>query len=87
MVGQCVFSTIPSAGGELQFEYSTDGGSNWSTLLAMGTGYTANTIKISAATTVPAAAKVKDCLLRIVVTGDGIADPRLQKAGLMFQPL
>ena len=86
MVGQYVFSTIPAASGELIFEYSTDGGSNWSTLLAMGTGYTANTLKISAVTAVPAGAKVSDCLLRVIVTGDGVADPRLQKAGLMFQP-
>ncbi|HET6202923.1 MAG TPA: hypothetical protein VFI25_08995 [Planctomycetota bacterium] len=86
VVGQVVFSTIPSATGVARFEYSTDGGTTWTTLLGMGTGYTANTLKIGPATPVPVPAKVANCLLRMVVTGDGTADPRCQKAGLMFRP-
>jgi hypothetical protein len=86
VVGQVNFSVIPEAAGVARFEYSADGGSSWSTLLDMGTGYAADTLKVSAATAVPVGALVSNCLLRLVVTGDGVADPTCQKAGLMFQP-
>ena len=88
VVGQCLFSVIPhAASGKLHFQYSTDGGSNWNTLLDMGTGgYSANVLKISAATAVPAGAKVINALIRVIVHGDGVVDPVCQKAQLMFQP-
>jgi hypothetical protein len=87
VVGQCLFSVIPhAASGKLVFEYSTDG-TNFSTLLDMATGgYTANVLKISAATAVPAGAKVANALIRVRVFGDGAVDPVCQKAQLMFQP-
>ena len=87
VVGQCLFSVIPhAASGKLHFQYSTDGGSNWNTLLDMGTGgYSANTLKITAATAVPTNAKVISCLIRVIVHGDGVVDPVCQKAMLMFQ--
>jgi hypothetical protein len=88
VVGQCLFSVIPhAASGKLHFQYSTDGGSNWSTLLDMATGgYSANVLKVSAATAVPAGAKVVNALIRVIVHGDGVVDPVCQKACLMFQP-
>ncbi|HKB14625.1 MAG TPA: hypothetical protein VKF62_01090, partial [Planctomycetota bacterium] len=86
VVGQVIFSTVPSAAGVARFEYSTNGGTSWATLLDMGTGYSINVLKVSPVTPVPAGAMVADCLLRMVVTGDGLADPRVQKAGLMFRP-
>jgi hypothetical protein len=88
VVGQCLFSVIPhAASGKLHFQYSTDWGSNWSTLLDMGTGgYSANVLKITAATAVPAGAKVVNALIRVIVHGDGVVDPVVQKAQLMFQP-
>lgn len=88
VVGQCLFSVIPhAASGKLHFQYSTDGGSNWSTMLDMGIGgYTANVLKISAATAVPAGAKIVNALIRVIVHGDGVVDPVCQKAQLMFQP-
>jgi hypothetical protein len=85
-VGQVVFSDIPAPAGVARFEYSTDGGATWSTLLEMGTGYVAGHLKVSPATPIPDAAKVANCLLRTVVTGDGLANPRLRKTGLMFRP-
>ncbi|HKB16259.1 MAG TPA: hypothetical protein VKF62_09335, partial [Planctomycetota bacterium] len=86
VVGQVNFSVVPAATGVARFEYSTNAGASWSTLLDMGTGYTADTLKVSPVTAIPAGALVSSCLLRLVVTGDGQADPRVQKAGLMFQP-
>lgn len=86
VVGQVVFSTIPSGSGVARFEYSTDGGTTWSTLLSMGTGYTSDALKVSPLTAVPVGAKVADCLLRLVVTGNGQTDPKCQKAGLSFRP-
>jgi hypothetical protein len=88
VVGQCLFSVIPhAASGKLHFQYSTDGGSNWNTLLDMATGgYSANVLKVSAATAVPAGAKVVNALIRVIVHGDGVVDPVCQKACLMFQP-
>lgn len=88
VVGQCLFSVIPhAASGKLHFQYSTNGGGAWSTLLDMGTGgYSANVLKISAATAVPAGAKVVNALIRVIVHGDGVVDPVVQKAQLMFQP-
>ncbi len=86
LVGQVVFSTVPPPAGVARFEYSTNGGTSWATLLDMGTGYTVNVLKISPVSPVPAGAMVPDCLLRLVVTGDGQIDPRVQKAGLMFRP-
>ena len=87
MVGQVIYSVIPhAASGQARFEYSINGGGAWATLLAMGTGgYSTNVLKISAATAVPVEAKIVNCLLRVVTTGDGIVDPVLQKAGLMLQ--
>ena len=87
VVGQALFSVIPhAASGKLHFQYSTDGGSNWNTLLDMSTGgYSANVLKISAATAVPAGTKVVSALIRVIVHGDGVVDPVLQKACLMFQ--
>ena len=87
VVGQALFSVIPhAASGKIHFQYSTDGGSNWLTLLDMATGgYSNNVLKIGAATAVPAGAKVAACLIRILVHGDGVVDPVLQKACLMFQ--
>lgn len=88
VVGQCLFSVIPhAASGKLHFQYSTDGGSNWNTLLDMGTGgYSANVLKVSAATAVPVGAKIVNALIRVIVHGDGVVDPVCQKAQLMFQP-
>jgi hypothetical protein len=88
VVGQCLFSVIPhAASGKLHFQYSTNGGGAWSTLLDMGTGgYSANTLKVSAATAVPEGAKVVNALIRVIVHGDGVVDPVAQKACLMFQP-
>jgi hypothetical protein len=86
VVGQVNFSVIPAPTGVARFEYSTDGGTTWSTLLEMGKGYVADQLKIGPATPVPDGAKVEFCLLRMVVTGDGVADPRCRKAGLMFRP-
>lgn len=40
----------------------------------------------TAVTAVPAAAKTATTLLRVMVTGDAVADPVLQKTGVMFQP-
>ncbi len=87
VVGQCLFSVIPhAASGKLHFQYSTDGGSNWNTLLDMATGgYSANVLKVSAATAVPAGAKIVNALIRVIVHGDGVVDPVLQKACLFFQ--
>ena len=86
VVGQALFSVVPhAASGKLVFQYSTDGGSNWATLLDMAISYSANVLKISAATAVPANAKVVACLIRVLVIGDGVVDPVLQKAQLMFQ--
>jgi len=86
VVGQCLFSVAPNAAvGKLVFQYSTDG-TIWLTLLDMGTGgYTANVLKISSATAVPDGAKVVNCLIRVIVVGDGVVDPVCQKAQLMFQ--
>ncbi|MCI0588152.1 MAG: hypothetical protein L0323_15085 [Planctomycetes bacterium] len=85
VVGQINFSVVPAATGSAIFEYSDDDGATWSTLLDMGTGYAADTLK-RVAGNVPAGALVSNCLLRVVVTGDSAADPECYKAGLMFQP-
>lgn len=86
VVGQVAFSVVPHATGVARFEYSINGGGAWATLLDMGTGsYVANTLKISAATAVPAPAKIVTCQVRLVVTGDGVVDPVLQRADLVFQ--
>lgn len=88
VVAQALCSVIPhAASGKLHCQYSTDGGTNWSTLIDLGTGgYTANVLKISTATAVPAGAKVASCLLRVIAHGDGVVDPVCQKFVLMFQP-
>lgn len=87
VVGDALFTTtIPHTTGIVRFEYSTNGGGVWSTLLAMTTTYVANTLKISPVTAVPAGARVADAVLRVVVTGDGVVDPILVRAGLMFRP-
>lgn len=86
VVGQVVFSVAPAAAGVARFEYSINDGGAWSTLLDMLTGsYTANTLKASSPGVVADAAKVSTCLLRVVVTGDGVVDAVLQKAVLSFQ--
>lgn len=85
-IGQVVLSDIPAPGGVVRFEYSTDGGATWETLVDMGPGYTAGQLKASAPTPIPAGAKVVTCLLRTIVTGDGLADPRVRKSGLMILP-
>lgn len=85
VVGQVSFSVIPHNVGVARFEYSTDGGTVWDTLVDMETGYTANVLKVSAATAVPAGAKTATCQVRVVVTGNGVVDPVLQKAALTFQ--
>ena len=86
MVGEVIFSTIPSAAGVARFEYSTNAGLSWATFLDMGTIYFADTLKLSPVTAVPAGAKVSNCLLRVVVTGNSSTDPDLEKAAIMFQP-
>ena len=86
VVGQSLLSVAPHTSGAVRFEYSVNGGGAWSTLVDMGTGYTTNTLKISALTTVPAAAKIATCLVRVVVTGDGVVDPVLVRAALHFRP-
>lgn len=86
VVGQAIYSVIPATAGTTRFEYSINGGGAWATLVDVGTGgYVANAQKTSASTPVPAAAKIATCLIRVVVTGDGVADPVLQKAALNFQ--
>ncbi len=85
-IGQVVMSDIPAPGGVVRFEYSADGGATWGTLVDMGPGYTAGQLKASAPTPIPAGAKVLTCLLRTIVTGDGLADPRIRKSGLMILP-
>ncbi len=85
-IGQVVLSDIPAPTGVVRFEYSTDGGTTWGTLLDMGRGYTAGQLKASPPTPIPAGAKVIACLLRTIVTGDGLADPRIRKSGLMILP-
>lgn len=86
VVGQVNFSVIPHASGTARFEYSVNGGGAWATLVDLGTGgYVANTMKVGASVAVPAPAKIATCLIRLVVTGDGVVDPVLQKAALNFQ--
>ena len=85
VVGQAIFSVIPHASGLARFEYSVNGGGAWATLVDLGTGYVVNTLKISAPVAVPDPAKIATCLLRLVVTGDGVVDPVVQKAALQFQ--
>jgi hypothetical protein len=85
VVGQVLLSVIPHSTGMVRFEYSTNG-TTWATLVEMGTGYVVNTLKISALTAVPVAAKIAGCLLRVVVTGDGVVDPVLVRAALLFRP-
>jgi hypothetical protein len=86
VVGQVLFSTVPHTTGAARFEYSVNGGANWATLVNMGTGHTANTLKISSPTAVPEAAKIATCLVRVVVTGDGVVDPIMVRAALLFRP-
>jgi Collagen triple helix repeat (20 copies) len=86
VVGDALFSVIPHTSGFVRFEYSVNGGGAWSTLLAMTTTYVTNTLKVSSVTAVPAGARVADVILRVVVTGDGVVDPILVRAGLMFRP-
>lgn len=83
--GEVVCSVIPATAGVVRFEYSVNGGSTWDTIVDMLTSYTADQLKVSAAGAVPTAAKVETCLMRLVVTGDGVADPVVQKACLVFQ--
>jgi Collagen triple helix repeat (20 copies) len=85
VVGQVLLSVIPHSTGMVRFEYSTNG-TTWATLVDMGTGYVVNTLKISVLTAVPVAAKIAGCLLRVVVTGDGVVDPVLVRAALLFRP-
>lgn len=85
VVGQALFSVVPV--GTLRFEYSINAGGAWSTLVDMGnTGWAANTLKIASPVAVPAAAKIATALLRVVVTGNGTADPVLQRAHILVQP-
>lgn len=87
VVGQVIFSVVPhAASGLARFEYSVDDGGAWAPLVDLGTGgYAANAPKVSASVAVPSEAKIATCLLRLVVTGNGIVDPVLQKAALNFQ--
>lgn len=66
------------------FQFSTDGGTAWATLVDMGTGFTNNVQKVTAWTAMPAAAKVDNLLVRVMVYGDGVADPIIRKAQLLF---
>lgn len=85
VVGQAIFSVIPHATGLARFEYSLDSGGAWATLVDLGTGvYGVNALTISAPVAVPASAKIATCLVRLVVTGNGVVDPVLQKAALQF---
>ena len=86
VVGQALFSTIPHTAGTVRFEYSVNGGAAWATLIDVGTGYVANALKISAPVAVPSPAKIATCVVRVVVTGDGVVDPVLVRAALLFRP-
>lgn len=64
-----------------RFEFSTDNGTSWATLLDNGAG---NFTLLSPWTAVPAAAKVVNLLIRLVVYGDGVADPVGGRAQVIF---
>ncbi len=64
-----------------RFEFSVDGAATWATLLDLGAG---NFTVLSPWTAVPAAAKVDALLLRMVVYGDGVADPICGRAQVIF---
>lgn len=81
-----LFSVAPAAAGVCRVEYSINAGSSWATLADSGAPALANILKIGASTPVPAAAKTATTLLRVLVTGDGVADPVLQKCSVMFRP-
>lgn len=86
VVGEVVTSVIPHATGTVRFEYSLNDGGSWDPLLDMLTGgYSVDGLKVSAPGTIPAAAKTSSTLLRVVVTGDGVVDPVVQRACLSFQ--
>jgi hypothetical protein len=86
VVGQALFSVVPAGPGVLRFEYSINAGGVWSTLVDMGTGWTANVLKVLSPVAVPADAQIATTLVRVVVTGNGTADPVLQRAYLLVQP-
>lgn len=73
--------TATVAANGVRFEYSTDVGVTWATLLDVGAG---NAVTLSAWTAIPAAAKVNDLTLRVMVYGDGVADPILRRAEVEF---
>ena len=80
---QALFSVMPSSGGTCRVEYSTDG-VVWATLATSGSPHVANVLKAGAVNPVPAGAKTAATILRPMVTGDGVADPVLQKAIVAF---
>jgi len=85
VVLQAVFSVIPAAGGTARLEFSTNGGISWSPMADCGVSIVANVLTVGTRTAIPPAAKIQNCLLRIVVTGNGVADPVVQKALASFE--
>lgn len=83
-VVQATFSVIPAAAGTCRVEYSVNAGGTWAALATSGSPHVANVMKVGALTAVPAAAQVQQCWLRIVVTGDAVADPVLLRAAVSF---
>lgn len=75
-----VLTAVVAANG-VRFEYSTDVGTTWNTLIDMGAG---SAVQLSAWTVLPDAAKVADLTIRAMVYGDGVADPVLRRAQVEF---
>ncbi len=73
--------TAAVAANGVRFEYSTDVGATWNTLLDAGAG---NAVGRSPWTELPAAAQVEDLTIRVMVYGDGVADPSLRRAEVEF---
>ncbi len=71
----------PSTGAVLQ--YSTDG-TTWVSIVESPLSTTTDVMRYSAITAVPAGAKVRACFLRVLVKGDGLADPTIGATWVSF---
>lgn len=82
---QALFSVIPASGGTCRVEYSVNAGSTWAALADSGTtAHVANVLKVGTSTPIPTVAKTASTYLRVMVTGNAVADPVLQKAIVTF---
>jgi hypothetical protein len=77
-------SAALSVAGAVKLQYSINAGGAWTDMGGNVTG-AINTLLVGTATAVPAAAKIASCWLRLLVVGDGVADPNIRWAGVMFQ--